>query len=199
MYPPPPPGPPGWGPQQPWYPPGYPQQVPQPPPQQRPPVPLIIVAIVVTAALCCLSGALKGRRSDPQPSAAPEPPAESVAPSESFVDDPEAGRRVMAYFRDFCVEGRRRRDPPQCPDWETMVVSVSVSRGTSGRYRAEVSTVIPSRDALWRDLATTICSQTAAGLPGGMIANMNGAVRVKMLDGNTIAHNAFGRCTAGLF
>lgn len=200
---PPPPGPPGWGPQ-----PYQPIYAPPPPPPKRPPVVLVVVAAVVTLfAFCCLSGALRDRgaapsaapsqaspQATPTTTATPEPPQE-----EAFADDPAATQQLMAYYRDFCVPGRHRRDPPRCPDWEMMIRSASVARSASGRYRAEVSTLIPSRDPLGENLATTICAQTMAGLPGGAIANISGTVRVKMSDGNTIAHNAFGRCTAGLF
>jgi hypothetical protein len=168
---------------------------------------LIVAAVVVTAfAFCCLSGALGRRSSAPSSGrAAPTPAAPSVAeptpaPSEeAYADDPAAAQQLMRYFRDSCIPGRHRRDPPQCPDWEMMIRGATVTRSASGHYRAEVSTLIPSRDPIGENLATTICAQTMAGLPGGAIANISGTVRVKMADGNTIAHNAFGRCTAGLF
>lgn len=93
--------------------------------------------------------------------------------------------------------GRRRRDPETCPGWYGLITGVTVTRSVDGRYRAVVQTLIQGRDPAGEDAAVTICARTFVGLPGGGVANMSGSVRVLMLDGHIIAHNNFGRCTAG--
>lgn len=104
----------------------------------------------------------------------------------------------MESYRSFCTPGARRHRE-ECPDWYRLISGVEVMRTASGRYRAAVRTLIPQRDPLGQRLATTICVNTMTGLPGGAVQNMEGTVRVLMLDGNIIAHNGAGRCTAGLF
>jgi hypothetical protein len=104
----------------------------------------------------------------------------------------------MESYRTFCIPGSRRRRE-ECPAWVPLITGVEVMRTASGRYRAKVSTLIPQRDNLGRELATHICVNTMTGLPGGAPQNIEGTVRVLMLDGNIISHNGAGRCTTGLF
>lgn len=192
---------------QPWGPPqGWPPQPPPKPPQSNTVTALAAVgAIVVTCAVCSVFGRSGARGADagvsaPSSQSMPAVPPGAPGPSpDDGVEDEAAAAEVRRSYRSFCIPGRRRRDPGECPDWYRLITGIDVTRAASGRYRARVRTLIPQRDALGQRLATTICVNTMTGLPGGAAQNIEGTVQVLMLDGNIIAHNNFGQCTTGLF
>lgn len=161
-----------------------------------------LAAIAITCGVCSVFG--RGQRSrvgaDAGVTQAPAAPA-AAAPAavDEGVDDAAAAAEVQRNYRGFCIPGRRRRDPEECPDWYHLVAGVSVRRRANGTYRAEVRTLIPARSPLAERHAGMICAQTMLGLPGGGVANMSGTVKVLMLNGHVIAHNNFGRCTTGLW